>query len=152
MCAIHRSGGLSPASGYSQKKLVEGEKKIKARLVARGFEEDSSSFRTDSPTCSRTALRLVFTIAATNEWEINSLDISSAFLQGNEIDRDVYLRPPIDVCSKDQVWKLKRCIYGLNDAPRAWYDRVRRELVKLGAQVSKYDSAMFVWKKEKSTR
>ena len=130
-------------------KLVEGEKVIKARLVARGFEEDSSSFGTDSPTCSRTALRLVFAIAATNEWQINSLDISSAFLQGNEIEREVYLRPPADVCTKDQIWRLKRCIYRLNDAPRAWYDHVKRELIHLGAQVSKYDSAMFVWKKEK---
>ena len=45
-------------------KFKEQKRVLKARLVARGFEEDSSKLRTDSPTCSRQNFRLVLIIAA----------------------------------------------------------------------------------------
>ena len=109
------------------------------------FEENSRNLRIDSPTCSREGLRLLFSIAAIKSWKINSIDITSAFLQGGPINREIYLRPPSDICSKDTVWKLKRCIYGLNDAPRAWYEKVREVMIDLGAKVSSYDEAMFCW-------
>ena len=111
-------------------KFVNERKVVKARLVARGFEEDSSNLHTDSPTCSRQSTRLVFLTAASNKWEIKSLDIKAAFLQGDKMERDVFLRPPVDVCPENEVWKLKRCIYGLNDAPKAWYSRVNKEMLK----------------------
>ena len=44
-----------------------------------------------------------------------------------------------------EVWCLKRCIYGLNDAPRSWYERVKEVLLQLGGTVSAYDSALFLW-------
>ena len=114
-----------------QEKEKDGVSFIKARLVARGFEEDSSQMKIDSPTCSKQALRLLFLTAATKRWTLKSIDIASAFLQGNLIERDVYLKPPKEYCVDGEVWKLNRCIYGLNDAPRAWYDRVKHELVDL---------------------
>lgn len=126
-------------------KFLSGKKKVKARLVARGFEEDSSNFRKDSPTCSREGLRLVLLAAVTFSWELQSIDITAAFLQGDPLERVIYLRPPADVCPKNIVWRLKRCIYGLNDAPRSWYDRVRQVLLELGATVSTYDNALFLW-------
>ena len=46
-------------------KFKDGKKIVKARLVVRGFEEDSSNFTKDSPTFSRESLRLVFATAAT---------------------------------------------------------------------------------------
>ena len=126
-------------------KYVDGKKIVKARLVARGFEEDSSMMTKDSPTCTKESLRIVFTAAATQKWKMQALDISSAFLQGNKIQRDVYILPPKDVRTDGVVWKLKRCIYGLNDAPRAWYDKVKSEMISLGAVVSKYDHSLFMW-------
>ena len=72
----------------------DGSKRLEARLMARGFEEKLIGYKTDSPTCSRQALRLVFVVASTKSWEIQSLDITSAFLQGNVISRNVYVSPP----------------------------------------------------------
>ena len=106
-------------------KYRNGIRKLKVRLVARGFEEDSSNIRTDSPTCNRESLRLVFVIASMKSWKMQSIDISAAFLQGNPIEREVYLRPPSDICSKSEVWRLKKSLYVLNDAPRSWYERVK---------------------------
>ena len=88
---------------------------MKARLVARGFEEDSSNFTKDSPTYSRKCPGLVFATAVTMSWDIVAIDIKAAFLQRGPIECEVYLKPPADVCSNETVWHLKRCIYGLND-------------------------------------
>ena len=126
-------------------KFAEGKRKVKARLVARGFEEDSSGFRKDSPTCSRESLRLVFVTAALMCWDLESIDVTAAFLQGGSLERVVYLKPPSDVCPSDKIWRLRRCIYGLNDAPRYWYKRVSEVLLKLGAVVSAYDNALYLW-------
>ena len=118
---------------------------IKARLVARGFEEVNSEIRTDSPTVCKENLRLVSTIAVSNAWKIHSMDIKSAFLQGCEIKRDVYLRPPAEA-GTTKLWKLKRTVYGLTDAPRSWYLKAADELVKAGATKSNIDQALFYWR------
>ena len=123
----------------------EGKKKVKARLVARGFEEDTSNLRKDSPTCSKECLRLVFLAAAMMLWTLESIDITAAFLQGGPLLREVFLRPPQDICPRTEVWRLKRCIYGLNDAPRSWYIKVREVLLQLGGKLSSYDQALFTW-------
>ena len=124
---------------------ADGNASIKARLVARGFEEDMSNKKIDSPTCSRQALRMVYTTAATCGWDICSLDVKSAFLQGNMIKREVYVKPPKDIRENGCVWKLKRCLYGLSDAPREWYDKLSKKLIEFGGKISKFDKTMFMW-------
>ena len=67
---------------------------VNARLVARGFEEtDLKNIRKDSPTCGKDSLRLCLTILASKHWKISSLDIKAAFLQGKEINREVFRIP-----------------------------------------------------------
>ena len=63
-------------------KIVSGERKVKAILVARGFEEKNEELTKDSPTCAKESLRLIFAIMATRKWKIHSIDIKAAFLQG----------------------------------------------------------------------
>ena len=126
-------------------KIKEGERKVKARIVAKGFEENNYHLRTDSPTCSRESMRLVVMTTVMMNWKLQTIDFTSAFLQGDEIGRELYLRMPDDVCSQDEVWKLKRCIYGLNDAPRAWYDKVKKVLKDFGGKPSMYDNALYFW-------
>ena len=75
-------------------KLKGGETVTRTRLVSRGFEEDSSGFRKDSPKCSNETIRIVLSIASTKTWECHSLDVKAAYLQGNSIERDVFLRSP----------------------------------------------------------
>ena len=59
-------------------------------------------------------------------------------------EREIFLRPPLDVHPQSQVWKLKRCIYGLNDAPHSWYKTVNHELTNLKEIASAYDNALFL--------
>ena len=125
-------------------KLIEGEWKTKARLVARGFEENSSQFRTDSPTCMRESIRIMLAISSSYGWKISTIDIKAAFLQGKLIDRDVFLKPPKEAESQGKLCKLRKVVYGLTDASRVWYLRVFEELKKLDVTVSIYDKATFV--------
>ena len=126
-------------------KGVQGSEdyRLKARIVCRGYEEDSSGFRTDSPTLTKESMRLLSCLAMSKGWKCKSLDVRSAFLQGFEIDREIFMKPPSDAEEKGVLWKLLRCPYGLNDAPRAWFKRVRYEFQKLGAVSSRYDEACF---------
>ncbi|GAB1599998.1 hypothetical protein Ahia01_000277300 [Argonauta hians] len=126
-------------------KVKDNKKVMKARLVARGYEENSHSLKTDSPTCSREGMRLVMLTASVKKWRVETLDFTSAFLQGDVLERELFLRPPTEACPESQVWKLKRCIYGLNDAPRSWYKRVTQKLIELKGMVSAYDNALFLW-------
>ena len=130
---------------FHEKHDEQGKKLVKGRLVARGFEERLADKKIDSPTCSRQGLRLVLTTASSMDWEINSMDISAAFLQGNELTRPVFIQPPPELHEEGKIWKLKRCLYGLSDAPREWYNRLSMELKNLGGIISLYDKSMFIW-------
>ena len=125
-------------------KLKNGKPIVKARLVARGFEEDTSNFRKDSPACSKESVRLALAMASAYGWEVHSLDVNSAYLQGNYIEREVYLCPPPEYYS-GQLWKLKKTVYGLCDAARAWYLRVKSQLLSLSAEICPLEPSLFSW-------
>ena len=78
-------------------------------------------------------------------------DVSTAFLQGDkeEQNRDVYLEPTADLrdrlnITKDFLLKLTGSVYGLRNAPRAWYKRVRKDLEALGWRCHQLDQCVFL--------
>ena len=56
----------------------------------------------------------------------------------------MFLKPPKEA-QTDKIWKLNITVYGLCDAPRAWYLSVKEELAKTGGIKCKYDDAIFYW-------
>ena len=97
-------------------KVVNGISIAKACLVARGFEDSEVKGRqTDSPTCSKESIRIVLAIIASKEWKSRMLNVKTAFLQGKQLDRDVYIKPPREA-ETTSLWKLRKCVYGLNEA------------------------------------
>ena len=62
-------------------------------MVVRGFEEDFNLPK-DSPTVGKGAMRTALAIASSTNGLVKTTDIKSAFLQGKELDREVYIRPP----------------------------------------------------------
>ena len=113
------------------RKVVDGNNITKVRLCARGFEE-LQDFASDFPCCSRIGVRSIFVLIASQNWNITSIHVKTAFLQGIKIERIIYLRPPKEA-NTSKVWKLEKCAYVLADASRYWYLRVREELLKLWA-------------------
>ena len=66
----------------------------KARLEARGFEDyELSKPEKESLTTTRETVRIMLFIASVRKWELKSIDIKSAFLQGEEATRTVFLFP-----------------------------------------------------------
>ena len=89
-------------------------------------------------------MRLLITTAMSRGWSIKSSDIKSAFLQGKEIQRDAFIKPPIEAKrGHGKVWKLKKTLYGLIDAARQFHESVRDKLADLGMTQSKVDSSLF---------
>ena len=121
---------------------------LRARLTAKGFQEQQEVAK-ESPTLHKHTLRVLLAVAATNKWTITASDVKSAFLQGNELDRIVLVKPPKEANLTKKLWRLKKCLYGLRDASKKWYEKVRDRLEKLGFKKSDYDSGFFFFHNEK---
>ena len=130
-------------------KEKEGKSVLKARLVVRGYEE-MEAIRSDSPTCSKDSVRMLLAVAVSKDWHLHSLDVKAAFLQGKQIERDIYIKPPKEFREKDCIWKLNKLVYGLCDASRSWYLKVEEVLVGLGMVVCTYDRAVFTYRADNS--
>ena len=103
-------------------KSVEGRRTVKARLVARGFQDpDLAAGLVDTSSCvsHRSSHVQVISLSALRKWKLRSLDIKNAFLQADPFPREVYLHAPLEWCPKNpnRVWKLNDTAYVLNDAP-----------------------------------
>ena len=125
--------------------LTEKEGIKKARLVARGFEEDVlKPEEKQSPTCTKESLRILLPLCAANNWVLKSLDIKAVFLQGEPASREIYLLPPREA-KTSKVWRLNKCVYGLSDTSLKWYEKVKYTLLKLGCVLSPVDRSLFVY-------
>jgi hypothetical protein len=86
----------------------------------------------------------LLTLAVTNSWPIRQLDVNNAFLLGSLTDEVFMEQPPgfEDFLTPDYVCKLHKPIYGLRQAPRAWYNELRTFLVSEGFSIS--HSSLFI--------
>ncbi|CAI7932097.1 unnamed protein product [Closterium sp. NIES-54] len=121
---------------------------FKARYVARGFSQRQGVdyFQTFSPTPKMTTLRVLLHVAAQRDYELNSLDFSTAFLQGS-LHEEIWLRrPPCFTGSfpPGTQWSLRRPVYGLRQAPREWHDTLRTTLAALRFAPSTADPSLFL--------
>ena len=109
----------------TKKEKHDGQKTdYKARLVARGFQEDHKP-QADSPTAMKESIKVFLAVAANENFNIQSIDIRAAFLQSRFLDRDVFVNPPKDLKKEGILWKLKKPLYGLDDASRKFWLRMK---------------------------
>ena len=101
------------------RKIKNEEYVTKARLCTSSFEE-IKDFPTGSPCCSQIGVRSIFTLIVSNRWKVQAIDIKTAFPEGKQIERTVYLRP-LKEANTNKIWRLQKCVHGLADASRYWY-------------------------------
>ncbi|CAI7777448.1 unnamed protein product [Closterium sp. NIES-54] len=103
-------------------------------------------FQTFSPTPKMTTLRVLLHVAAQRDYELHSLDFSTAFLQGSLHDEIWLRRPPGFTGSfpPGTQWSLRRSVYGLRQAPHEWHDTLRTTLAALGFAPSTADASLFL--------
>ena len=68
--------------------VTKNGEQVKARLVARGFEE-VEEVEKDSPTVAKSTMRILMSVAVSKGWTVKGTDIKSAFLQEKEIQREM---------------------------------------------------------------
>ncbi len=76
----------------------------------------------------------------------NTIDVKQAFLQSDELTREVFVLPPQEAGLGDQtVWKLRVAVYGLADASRQWYKTVKRMLTDCGLHEVMGEPSLFYY-------
>jgi histone deacetylase 1/2 len=122
--------------------------KYKAQWVLRGDTQcPGLDFgETFSPVVKPATIRTVLTLIATKDWPTHQLDVSNAFLHGN-LDERVFCRQPPGFENRDRpdhVCLLSKSLYGLRQAPRAWFTRFVGHVTTLEFIQSRSDASLFV--------
>ncbi|GKB93110.1 putative ribonuclease H-like domain-containing protein [Tanacetum coccineum] len=124
--------------------------KNKARLVAQGYrqEEGVDYDEVFAPVARIEAIRLFLAFASFMGFTVYQMDVKSAFLYGN-ITEEVYVKQPPgfeDPAHPHKVYKVVKALYGLHQAPRAWYERLSTFLLKHGYRRGAIDKTLFIKK------
>jgi len=141
--------GVMPISSkwvFRTKELPGGGIRYKARLVIRGFEQQAGIDynETFAPVAKLQSLRMMLALAAIHDWEIDQMDVVTAFLNPN-VDGDVYMAVPQGIESGEpRVCKLRKSLYGLKQAPRLWYEHIDQFLTSVGLKRCEYDPNVYL--------
>ncbi|GJR27786.1 putative ribonuclease H-like domain-containing protein [Tanacetum coccineum] len=122
----------------------------KARLVAQGHrqEEGIDYDEVFAPVARIEAIRLFLAFASYMGFMVYQMDVKSAFLYG-KIDEEVYVTQPKgfeDPFYPKHVYRVVKALYGLHQAPRAWYARLSTFLLKHNYRRGTIDKTLFIKK------
>nr|GEV72297.1 hypothetical protein [Tanacetum cinerariifolium] len=130
-------------NGYEAKVVMENKKDEdqivihnNARLVAKGYaQEEGIDFEESfAPVARLEVVRIFIAYAAHKSFPIYQMDMKMAFLNGL-LKEEVYVAQPdgfVDPDHLEKVYQHRKALYGLNQAPRAWYDKLSKFLTSKG--------------------
>ncbi|GKD86689.1 retrovirus-related pol polyprotein from transposon TNT 1-94 [Tanacetum coccineum] len=124
--------------------------KNKARLVAQGFsQEEGIDFEESfAPVARIEVIRIFVANAANKNMMIFQMDVKKTFLNG-ELKEEVYISQPegfVDQENPSHMYKLKKALYSLKQAPRVWYDMLSSFLISQHFSKGAVDPTLFTWK------
>ena len=133
----------------------KGQRKAKARIVLLGFQHPNlldRAFKTSSPVQSTLGRNLLYLMATHHQWDLEGLDLATAFLQTmpTEADQGLYtsgveeLREALGV-SHDGIMKIMKNIYGSTTAPRGLWLDLHKKLTALGAVAVMGERCLWIW-------
>ncbi|GKF85421.1 putative ribonuclease H-like domain-containing protein, partial [Tanacetum coccineum] len=99
-----------------------------------------------APVARIEAIRLFLAFASFMGFIVYQMDVKSAFLYGNIIE-EVYVKQPPgfeDPAHPNKVYRVVKALYGLHQAPRAWYERLSTFLLKHGYRRGAIDKTLFM--------
>ncbi|CAL0299548.1 unnamed protein product [Lupinus luteus] len=112
--------------------------KHKARLVAKELmQKEGIGYSEVFPHVARlVTVRLMIALASWKRWNLCQLDVKSAFLNGPLEEVVIVNQPPgfINKGNESNMLRLKKALYGLKHAPRAWNKRIDKFLTEVGFQ------------------
>ncbi|GKA50309.1 putative ribonuclease H-like domain-containing protein [Tanacetum coccineum] len=122
----------------------------KARLVAQGYRQEEGIYYDEvfALVARIEAIRIFLAFASYMGFIVYQMDMKSAFLYGT-IDEEVYVSQPtgfVDPKFPKKVYKVVKALYGLHQAPRAWYATLSTFLLKTGYRRGTIDKTLFIKK------
>lgn len=153
-CLVQAPPGAHVLRGrwvYTVKRGPAGEvTRYKARWVVRGFEQQEGRDYHDTfaSVVKPMSYKAIFALAAALDWDVEQMDVKTAFLYGN-VHEEIYVQQP-DGFSKDRtkVCKLNKALYGLKQSPRIWYQHFSEYMKELGLVPIESDESVFMDAKE----
>ena len=135
-----------------RRKLPDIEWRHKARLVIGGHLDPDlqKGLDTSAPTVSRQGVLLLLQILASrlgDGWGACAGDITAAFLNGEELRRELYIRQPrggIGNLHPEQLIKLTKGVFGLVDSPHSWWKKLSKEMAEMDVDLPDGDKARLV--------
>jgi hypothetical protein len=132
--------------------------KYKGRVVAQGFSQVRGVHYNEvfASTARMAAMRTVIAIAATEDLELESVDVSTAFLNG-VIDAEIYMKIPegLEVEGDPQpgedpkrwVVRLLKGLYSIKQGPRIWALKLHSVLTGIGFNRTDCDHSVYVYRR-----
>ncbi|GKC75049.1 retrovirus-related pol polyprotein from transposon TNT 1-94 [Tanacetum coccineum] len=122
--------------------------KNKARLVTRGYrQEEGIDFEESFALVARLdAIRIFLAYVAHMNMIVYQMDVKTTFLNGI-LREEVYVSQPdgfVDQDNLNHVYKLKKALYRLKQAPRAWYDLFSKFLISQEFSKGTVDPTLFI--------
>jgi hypothetical protein len=120
----------------------------KLRLVAQGYSqrEGIDYEETFAPVARLEAIRILLAFAVAKGFKLYQMDMKSAFLNGF-LKEEVYVKQPPGFESVEfphKMYRLRKALYVLKQAPRAWYGRLRVFFFSEGFEMGKVDKTLFL--------
>jgi hypothetical protein len=91
------------------------------------------------------SVRLLLALAAQEGWCVHHIDVKSAFLNG-DLKEEVYVHQPpgFAIPNKEgKVLRLRKALYGLRQAPRAWNAKLDSTLRRMGFEQSPHEADVY---------
>ncbi|GJX61812.1 putative ribonuclease H-like domain-containing protein [Tanacetum coccineum] len=120
----------------------------KARLVAQGYKQEEGIDYDEvfAPVARVEAIRLILVFTSFMNFPVYHMDVKSVFLYGT-IKEEVYVCQPlgfVDPEFPEKVYKVEKALYGLHQAPRAWYETLSTYLLDNGFHRGQIDKTLFI--------
>ncbi|GJR06246.1 putative ribonuclease H-like domain-containing protein [Tanacetum coccineum] len=142
---IKKSSREHAMISYIQKKKIV---RNKARLVAQGYKQEEGIDYDEvfAPVARVKEIRLFLAFASFMNFPVYQMDVKSAFLYGT-IEEEVYVSQPlgfVDPEYPEKVYNVEKALYGLHQAPRAWYETLSTYLLDNGFHRGQIDKTLFI--------
>jgi hypothetical protein len=140
---------LKSTWAFKLKRLPDGTAyRHKARFCARGDMqvEGVDFFETYAPVVQWSTIRLLLSTVLTEGWVTRQVDYTNAFAQA-ELKEDVFVECPRlfgPASGKDKVLHLRKSLYGLRQAPRTFFEKLKAGLLERGWIQSEIDPCLFL--------
>jgi len=132
---------------YKTKHNPDGSTRYKARLVIKGYEQTDFG-ETYAPVGQLTTIRYLISLIRRYGWNMDHLQVVTAFLNPEINDDDIYMTLPEGwpegLNAPKIIVRLRKALYGLKQAPRLWHDNINAFLLSLGFTQSSADPNLYL--------